>query len=247
MKTIKLEQLKEHLDHIILAEDEDTAIPEDEQIDLADPAKDIEEIEENTVLTDGVFTDESEGDLANNKQNETAETSSKFKSVEDLEKAYLALQKEFTRRCQRLSKLEKELNEKASVEREETPEEWKGKVDKFFNENPHAKPFARAIAEEIIRDGSLRKRKDCLETALTRVLVNTYKAPKDLATDQEFLNTHVLKSDYVKKTVIEDYLKGLRAGKPPILMGEKGQNTVAPRNNPKTIEEAGKMFCQKHR
>jgi hypothetical protein len=139
MKTIKLEQLKEHLDHIILAEDEDTAIPEDEQIDLADPAKDIEEIEENTVTQDGVFTDESEGDLANNKQNETAETSSKFKSVEDLEKAYLALQKEFTRRCQRLSKLEKEL--KDSVEREETPEEWKGKVDKFFNENPHAKPF----------------------------------------------------------------------------------------------------------
>lgn len=242
MKTIKLEELKDHFDEIISADNEETAIPEDDVIDLANLAE-KDEMDDDTVCNDGVFIEESGENLAENEQNETAHTSTKFKSVEDLEKAYNALQKEFTRRCQRLSKLEKELAEQPQM-REETPEEWKGKVDKFFKENPHAKPFARAIAEEIVLDGSLRKRKDCLETALTRVLVNTYKAPKDLATDEEFLRNHVLTSDYVKKTVIEDYLKGLRAGKPPVLIGAKGQNTVAPRNKPKTIEEAGKMFCQ---
>ena len=70
------------------------------------------------------------------------------------------MEKEFTRRCQRLSKLEKELSD--TTVKDETPAEWKGKVDKFFNENPQAKPLARAIAEEIVKDGALRKRKDCL-------------------------------------------------------------------------------------
>lgn len=250
MKTLKLHELKDQLEEIL---------------DLVENDEEQEEnIDKNTVYLDGISTPETEGE-----ETVTAETQSvedeaegeipednkteiegeeqskpkKFKSVEELERAYESLEKEFTRRSQRLAKLEKEMKQ----DKIETDAEWKAKVDKFFSENPSAKPFAKQMSDQIIRDNTLRMRSDCLEIALTRVLLEAYRAPKDLATDEDFLKEHILGSDFVKKAVIEGYMKDLREGKPPVLISARGQNTVAPRSKPKTIEEAGKMFRQNNR
>ena len=250
MKTLKLHELKDQLEEIL---------------DLVENDQEQEEnIDKNTVYLDGVSTpesqeeemvvaenqsadDENEGEIPeDNKTEIEGEEQSKpkkFKSVEELEKAYESLEKEFTRRSQRLAKLEKEMKQ----DKVETDAEWKAKVDKFFSENPSAKPFAKQMSDEIIRDNTLRGRSDCLEIALTRVLLEAYRAPKDLATDEDFLKEHILGSDFVKKAVIEGYMKDLREGKPPVLISARGQNTVAPRSKPKTIEEAGKMFRQNNR
>lgn len=250
MKTLKLHELKDQLEEIL---------------DLVENDQEQEEnIDKNTVYLDGVSTpesqeeemvvaenqsadDENEGEIPeDNKTEIEGEEQSKpkkFKSVEELEKAYESLEKEFTRRSQRLAKLEKEMKQ----DKVETDAEWKAKVDKFFSENPSAKPFAKQMSDEIIRDNTLRGRSDCLEIALTRVLLEAYRAPKDLATDEDFLKEHILGSDFVKKAVIEGYMKDLREGKPPVLISARGQNTIAPRSKPKTIEEAGKMFRQNNR
>ena len=250
MKTLKLHELKDQLEEIL---------------DLVENDQEQEEnIDKNTVYLDGVSTpesqeeemvvaenqsadDENEGEIPeDNKTEIEGEEQSKpkkFKSVEELEKAYESLEKEFTRRSQRLAKLEKEMKQ----DKVETDAEWKAKVDKFFSENPSAKPFAKQMSDEIIRDNTLRGRSDCLEIALTRVLLEAYRAPKDLATDEDFLKEHILGSDFVKKAVIEGYMKDLREGKPPVLISARGQNTIAPKSKPKTIEEAGKMFRQNNR
>lgn len=250
MKTLKLHELKDQLEEIL---------------DLVENDEEQEEnIDKNTVYLDGVSTpesqveetvtaetqsadDETEGETPEeNKTEIEGEEQSKpkkFKSVEELERAYESLEKEFTRRSQRLAKLEKEMKQ----DKVETDAEWKAKVDKFFSENPSAKPFAKQMSDQIIRDNTLRGRSDCLEIALTRVLLEAYRAPKDLATDEDFLKEHILGSDFVKKAVIEGYMKDLREGKPPVLISARGQNTVAPRSKPKTIEEAGKMFRQNNR
>ena len=250
MKTLKLHEIKDQLEEIL---------------DLVENDQEQEEnIDKNTVYLDGVSTpesqeeemvvaenqsadDENEGETPeDNKTEIEGEEQSKpkkFKSVEELEKAYESLEKEFTRRSQRLAKLEKEMKQ----DKVETDAEWKAKVDKFFSENPSAKPFAKQMSDQIIRDNTLRGRSDCLEIALTRVLLEAYRAPKDLATDEDFLKEHILGSDFVKKAVIEGYMKDLREGKPPVLISARGQNTVAPRSKPKTIEEAGKMFRQNNR
>ncbi len=250
MKTLKLHELKDQLEEIL---------------DLVENDEEQEEnIDKNTVYLDGVSTpenqveemvvaenqsadDEAEGETPeDNKTEIEGEEQSKpkkFKSVEELEKAYESLEKEFTRRSQRLAKLEKEMKQ----DKVETDAEWKAKVDKFFSENPSAKPFAKQMSDQIIRDNTLRMRSDCLEIALTRVLLEAYRAPKDLAADEDFLKEYILGSDFVKKAVIEGYMKDLREGKPPVLISARGQNTVAPRSEPKTIEEAGKMFRQNNR
>ena len=258
MKTVKLEDLKKELENLV----------EDAVEDIISPTPSQDIANEDTIVKDGVFSEadtietSTNGDIqsifdeialpvedifqgASQKIEETTEKeidqkpSSKFKSVEELEKAYNELEKEFTRRCQKLAKYEKEIGQST-----ETPGEWKAKVDKFFDETPDAKQFAREIAGEISKDTSLRSRSDCLEVALTRVLLSQYRAPRDLATDEEFLKEHILGSDFVKKAVIDGYMKDLRAGKPPVLINKAGQNTVAPRNKPQSIQEAGRLFQQ---
>lgn len=165
---------------------------------------------------------------------------SKFKNPEELAKAYGELEKEFTRRSQRLAKLEKELREKESV----GEENWEQIVDKFFERTPAAKPFAKEMAKEIIADPTLRDGTDCLEVALTRVLLSKYRTPEEMLSDGQFLKDHVLSSDAVRQAVIEDYLSGLSKGKPPVVMSSDGEATVAPKSKPRTIEEAGAMFTK---
>ena len=272
MRNVKLEDLKKELDIFEYAIEEAVEDIVEEVVDTANIESIADETIENqmdmtdAVRDDGVFIAEtenaenevldmdapiedifSEDNLENGEsqqiQKETDKPSKKFKSVEDLEKAYNSLEKEFTKRCQKLAQLEKDI---ASAKMD-TPEQWKAKVDKFFVETPDAKQFAREMAEEIGSDSKLRSRSDCLEVALSRVLMKRYRRPQDLATDEDFLREHILGSDFVKKAVIDGYMKDLREGKPPVLISRAGQNTVAPRNKPKTIRDAGILFQQNNK
>ena len=117
-------------------------------------------------------------------------------------------------------------------------------MDKFFSEIPAAKPFAKEMAKELISHPELRAERGCLEKALVRVLASSYRTPEQLMRDGQFLKDHVLTSTAVKAAVIDGYLKGLRAGLPPVVMRDGGQFGVAPRKTPKSIEEAGELFLK---
>src|SRR5574344_1723568 len=87
----------------------------------------------------------------------------KFNSPEDLLKAYNNLQAEFTRKCQKLSEIQKQVPEKGDNEtshEDETKklppayeqEDWRSKVAVFLTENERAKGFSREISDEILKD-----------------------------------------------------------------------------------------------
>ncbi len=165
----------------------------------------------------------------------------KFKNPQELLRAYGELEKEFTRRSQRLRELE---NGKQAAMSEEG---WKAAVDKFFNEIPAAKPFAKEIAGEILSNPELRQNANGLETALVRVLAQKFRTPEQLMQDGQFLNDYVLRSDRVRDAIIADYIDGVREGLPPQTMHRGGMQCVAPKVKPKTIEEAGFMFLKNNK
>ena len=167
----------------------------------------------------------------------------KFRNPEELLKAYGELEREFTRRSQRLAEAEKKLAE-AQAPYAPDGKEWKETVDKFFEKFPAAKPFAGRMARELMRHPELRRERGCLGDALMRVLVSEFRTPEQLMSDGQFLKDHVLTSTVVKAAVIEGYLKGLREGQPPAVMRDGGQFGPAPRRNPKSIEEAGDLFLK---
>lgn len=163
----------------------------------------------------------------------------KFKNPQELLKAYTELEKEFTRRSQRLAKLENE----AAIPFD-SEESWKAAVDKFFEETPSAKAFAKDIANVLIANPQLKEDRRCFDIALTRVLVDKFRTPEQLMSDGEFLEKYVFGSQKVKDAIIAAYLKEVSEGKPPRTLGDGGLQCVAPKLKPKSIEEAGFMFLK---
>lgn len=167
----------------------------------------------------------------------------KFRDPKELLRAYGELEREFTRRSQKLAETERALA-RATAPYSPSSEEWKEAVDKFFSEIPAAKPFAKDMAAELLRDPKLRSDRNCLGNALVRVLAAKFRTPEQLMSDGQFLRDHVLGSAAVKAAVVEGYLKGLREGQPPVVMHEGGVSLALARKAPKSIEEAGELFLK---
>ena len=165
----------------------------------------------------------------------------KFKNPEELLKAYQELEKEFTKKSQKLSKLEALADGENQVFDDES---FKVAADKFFENTPSAKPFAKDIALKIIEKPELKKDKNCLSVALMQVLIDKFRTPEQLMQDGQFLNDYVLSSSKVKDAIIGAYLKDIRDGQPPATLSGDGLQCVAPSKKIRSIEEAGRMFLK---
>lgn len=165
----------------------------------------------------------------------------KFKNPEELLKAYQELEKEFTKKSQKLSKLEALADGESQVFDDES---FKVAADKFFENTPSAKPFAKDIALKIIEKPELKKDRNCLSVALMQVLIDKFRTPEQLMQDGQFLNDYVLSSSKVKDAIIGAYLKDIRDGQPPATLSGDGLQCVAPSKKIRSIEEAGRMFLK---
>ena len=231
--------------------------PQEEQVEQEKSLADVIDSQNEQELPSRVENDDHEGQVQDEysvqqKQNSVQDKENidnteehkygKFKTPEELLRAYGELEKEFTRRSQKLKELEN-----ASAEAFKSEEDWRAAVDKFFEETPSAKVFSKDIANEIISHPELKKDKNCLSIALTRTLVSKFRTPEQLLSDGQFLKDYVLKSQAVKDAVIAEYLQGVRDGEPPYVLGGGGRQFATSAKSPKTIEEAGFMFLKQNK
>ncbi len=172
--------------------------------------------------------------------NDNKHTIGKFKNPEELLHAYQELEREFTRRSQRLKGLE-------NGKKPRSEQDFKVAVDKFFEKTPSAKMFAKEIAKKLIEQPSLKDEENCLDVALNQVLIDKFRTPEQLLSDGQFLEEFVLSSQAVKDAVISKYLKDVREGIPPRTLTSDGINGIAPNRKPKSIEEAGLMFLKNNK
>lgn len=184
-------------------------------------------------------TESAESAQENNEINE--QKIGKFKNPQELLRAYSELEKEFTKRSQKLKALES--GKSAPV----TEGDFKVAVDKFFTKIPSAKAFAKDIANEILLDPSLKNDANCLDVALLRVLTDKFRTPEQLMEDGQFLNDYVFRSEKVRDAIVADYLDGVRKGSLPYTLHGDGMQCVAPKVKPKSIEEAGFMFLKNNK
>ena len=179
------------------------------------------------------------------KEQNTDRPFGKFGTPEALLKAYNELEKEFTRKSQRLKEAEREIARQSAPHRPDE-EQWRAEVEGFFATFPAAERFAPEIAGELKSDPALAEEKDCRYIALVRVLAAAHRTPEQLVADGQFLKDYVLSSPDVRAAVIGEYLRGLRKGAPPVVMGDGGQAGVLPPRRLASIEEAGRLFLKEN-
>ena len=167
----------------------------------------------------------------------------KFKDLKSLEEAYVNLQSEFTRKCQRLNELEKD-NLKANTFNPlyETPE-WKQMVGDFVAKNPTAQNFASEIYEVLLSDKVLASSPNSLELAFEKVKASKYIPEEDLVNDESFLEKYILNNEKVKKVIIDNYLKDIKQNKSPQLINSSktGSLGITPNKIPGSLSEARAM------
>lgn len=181
----------------------------------------------------------------------------KFNSSEELLKAYNSLQAEFTRKCQKLSEIQKqfaEKGEKETSEKDETNlppayerEDWRSKVASFLTENEKAKRFSREISDEILKDPELRSNPNMLDIAWSRVLAKNYKSPDQIIGDASFMENYVLSNENIKKQILSSYINEITNKKSPSVIGsgiKGGMSLLTKGNKPASLNDA-KILAEK--
>ena len=159
----------------------------------------------------------------------------KFKDADALLEAYNNLEKEFTKKCQRLSALERD----KALEDKENEEKLDEKLSKFLLSNGEATKYSEELKEKVKNDDSLKKMDDPFSFAWAEMVFNQIRGNK---TDEAVKN-YILSNDDLKNAVIENYVNQLAENKSPIIISAKG-NRVADvaTQKPSTLEEAKNLL-----
>ena len=165
----------------------------------------------------------------------------KFKSVEELLKAYNNLHGEFTKKCQALNEA---LREKQNVDNTETvpayeSSDWQKSVDEFLIRYPQAKGFSKEIANVITSDKDLKFCQNSLELAFCKVLENENSRLNNLLNDDEYLLRNL--NEKSKESIIKEYLSQINNNSPALITSKGGNNVVATYKKPLSVNEAGEL------
>ena len=209
----------------------------------------MEEIKSGEQLESVVNTDENgaimqRDDMVQDLQQNSSPIK-KFKSLDELEKAYVNLEKEFTKKCQALNKLKEDFDNVSSKQSlEQTPEFSQAKLEQskkeFFEKNPTAKEFADEILSAYDSDKSSDEL-DPLEKAYEKVKANHFRTNQELMQDENFVENYVLNNSQVRDRIINDYLSNIMSNKTTPLMSNfsGGSVMITPKSKPSSIKEAG--------
>ncbi len=156
----------------------------------------------------------------------------KFKDSDALLQAYNSLQSEFTKKCQALSDLQKNIQDN----KEDLPvymrEDWQSKVSEFLEQNEEAKEYSRELSEMIIEDKDIASSDNPLEKAWITYIKRNFRSPSKLASDSDFVDKYIKNNDEIKSSIIKDYINNIDNTKAPALIG-KHSGSVAPLSPPK--------------
>lgn len=178
--------------------------------------------------------DESVASDIGSQSNGSAGEYGKFKSPEALLDAYNNLEKEFTRKCQRLSELEKDKTEENEISLED-------KFSQFLSENTDAIGYSEEIMKIAQTDDKIKSLQDPFMAAWCKVLCEDvlHRA----SAGDYCLNKYVLSSEEIQHKIVEDYLGKLREQKNPVVISSSSGERVssAEIEHPSTLEEAKQL------
>ncbi len=152
---------------------------------------------------------------------DTVTSFGKFKSAESLFEGYQQLEKEFTKKCQVLKKLENRVENNQQI------------LEKMLQINPNLSCFA----DELKNVSGVEE----FAIKLAETLTGKINEPCNMINDEEFLNNYVYSNEKIINKIVADYLDSLVSIQVPQTIAKGGNCYVSPTYRPRTLDEAGKM------
>ena len=198
----------------------------------------MEQLQKNEQTELHTHTAEAEDDLGGVTNSVSLE---KFKDVQSLLKAYNSLEAEFTKRSQRLRKLEGEnelLTKQLETKQSSSAgfsgtsyEDGESELTDFFDRYPEAKAYQEELSRIV---GG--KHGGELERGYIELLSDKLKRQAEQFESREYLISQIENSE-IKDEIIKDFLSGILSSSPKRLLGE-GEIALTPPVRPKSLQEA---------
>lgn len=164
----------------------------------------------------------------------------KFKTTLELQKAYENLEREYTKKCQKLSSLEKELDNAKAPNKQENV---LALLNEFCSENPKAKDFHDKLLNKGLEKADFSK--DSLMKDYIEILGQAYENEKEKNSSSELLFDKVINDDNLKNKIIGDYIEKVKQNKvAPLIKAGDGSYVITPNAIPKTLNEANDLARQ---
>ena len=192
---------------------------------------------EDLVLEEETTDGSQQGEIEESKQEESkadkGETIGKFKNVEALLDAYNNLEKEFTKKSQRLAEFEKDKME----EEKELDSQVDNKLKTFLSSNGEANSYSEELKKRVLENESLKKMDDPFSYVWAEMIFEKLKGSSE--TDGEVAN-YVLGNEKLKNIVLEKYVNQLTENKSPIKISSAGKRvaTSTATQKPQNLKDA---------
>ena len=170
----------------------------------------------------------------------TGSPMNKFKTIVELQKAYENLEREYTKKCQKLSSLEKELDNAKAPNKQENV---LALLNEFCEENPKAKDFHNKLLNKGLEKADFSK--ESLMKDYVEILGQAYENEKEKNSSSELLFDKVINDDNLKNKIIGDYIEKVKQNKvAPLIKAGDGSYVITPSIAPKTLNEANDLARQ---
>ena len=177
----------------------------------------------------------------------------KFKSVKALKEAYDNLQREFTKKCQKLSQMMEQKEDNLTAKQDGQAEET------LSGKNALPKPLTNqavftTIDEDISKDKNLQnsqvnevipqKLQSIIPSGVDNLDGSVPKTPDDnpcLTIDEVFAEKYLLNNPEFMELALKRYLKQFSTCSAPMVIGGSGTFSLTPPTKPSSITEAGML------
>ena len=169
----------------------------------------------------------------------------KFKDVNALLDAYNSLQAEFTRRCQKVKELEREIKsqDKEQITNNSPLSDFEREKEYFLTAFPDAQQKIHALLDCTAKSSDDSKGR--LGRAYVKMLEDDYKKREEYYKSPDYLIKAISEIPNLKEGVIMEYLKQVEASKPTVkLYSGDGGIAITPSSKPKNIADAGEIARQ---
>lgn len=147
----------------------------------------------------------------------------KFKSAEALLNAYTNLQAEFTKKCQKLSDLEKEKT------LEQSSEVKNARLEEFLSANQDANSCREEFSSFAMNE---RNQGGSIDGLWAKFVLSKLEAHDNVYEENPIVKKYIFEDENVRNKIIENYIKELNSTKPPALMSCQSGQTIAKVSSP---------------
>lgn len=178
-------------------------------------------------------------EIKNQPENSNSSIYGKFKDAQTLLEAYNSLQAEFTRKSQKLSEIQKELNDNALFSKSDS-------IDEILKDSTDLEKYKKEVTEILDNDKDLSNLPNRNHVAF-KIIKEAERRTANTLNNQDYIDKYIENNEILKQKILSKYLSSLNetSSAPKVISGNSSNIYFSPSlNMPKTLKDAGDILTK---